>query len=125
MNQKERLFWIKALKGSGKAYRKLGVLYLRAGRGRMDQKLGKLCLEHGIELGDEAAYLIYHRLFSRGKQVIDDRSYAEMWREYRKTGGARKKKRLEAYLKLGTERQKKMTGNFITKKHCNYNENKL
>lgn len=125
MNQKERLFWIKALKGSGKAYRKLGVLYLKAGRDRMDQKLGKLCLEHGIELGDEAAYLIYHRLFSRGKQVIDDRSYEEMWREYRKTGETKEKKRLEAYLKLGTERQKKMTGNFITKKHCNYNENKL
>lgn len=108
MKQNEKKLWIKALEGSKKAYRKLGLLYLQADSSRKDRRLGKLCLEHAMEMGDKSGFLIYHRLFSKRKEVIDDRSYQEMWREYRKTGNGKEKKGMEGYLRLGTERQKRM-----------------
>lgn len=59
-------------------------------------------------MGSERTYLIYHRLFSRGKKLIDDPSYEEMVREYREITGAqdvKRKKILEGYLRLGTKQQ--------------------
>lgn len=110
MNQNEKKLWIKALEGSEKAYRKLGLLYLQTGGSGKDRRLGMLCLKRAMEMGDEKGFLIYHRLFSKGKQVIDDRSYQEMWREYRMAGKGEERKLLKAYLKLGTKKQKRRVG---------------
>lgn len=103
-----RNLWIKALHGSGKAYRRLGILFWTGKTGRRDRSLARLCLMKAAELGDEDGYLLYHWLFSGRKKVIDDRSYQEICQEYKEETNARKKKRLERYLNLGTPRQKRL-----------------
>ncbi|MFG6331434.1 MAG: hypothetical protein K1W28_06335 [Lachnospiraceae bacterium] len=107
MERREKRLWIRALCGRKDAYRMLGVRYLKRGTDRRDRKLAKLCLEKAMELGDEIAYLLYHHLFSKGKQVIDDRSYEAFWQQYRKSRSCSERRRLEKYLRLGTDRQKK------------------
>lgn len=106
MVRREKNLWIKALQGSAKAYRKLGVVYLLHGTDKNDRELARMCLEKAMEMGDETGYLIYHRLFSRGKKVIDDSSYEAIWEEYQTVRGMREKQRLEGYLHLGTRKQK-------------------
>lgn len=100
MKKKIRNLWIKALKGNAVAYRKLAILFLQGKECKKDMALAKLCLDKAAELGDEAGYLIYHRMFSRGKKVIDDLSYRDMRRDYRKTKDWREKRRLGRYLRL-------------------------
>ena len=67
---------------------------------RRDRGLAKLCLQKAAEMGDEEGFFLYHKAFSKGDQVIDDQSFAEMCRDYRKTGDLREKKRLEKYIGL-------------------------
>jgi len=106
MKGKVRKLWIKALKGDNTAYRSLGILLLR-GRGCQRDKIAAgLCLRKAMEAGDEQGYLLYHRLFSKGRKVIDDASYIQIYQEYRKSGNRREKKRFGQYLALGTKRQK-------------------
>lgn len=107
MNIREKTLWIKALHGNAAAYRKLGIVYLTQGRNKRNRELAGLCLKKAMELGDESGYFIYHSLFSRGKQVIDDRSYDAIWEEYRAAKGKQEKRRLGRYLYLGTRRQKR------------------
>lgn len=103
-----RLF-IKGLQGSSRAYRRLGYLFLKNYSIAEYRKLGELCLLEAVKMGDEEAYFLYHRLFSRKKQVIDDQSYLQFWNEYQSTKSSREKERLRHYLLLGTNRQKKIT----------------
>lgn len=107
MDKRMQNLWIRALEGSAGAYRKLGICFLRGRRCRKNKRLAGACLRKAAELGDEAGYLLYHRLFSKNKKIIDDRSYAEMCREYRNTDNQKEKKRLARYLSLGTKRQKR------------------
>lgn len=107
MDKRMRNLWIKALNGSAKAYRKLGICFLRGNHCGKDKKLAGTCLMKAAELGDEAAYLLYHRLYSQNKKIIDDRSYAEMREEYRNTDNQKEKKKLARYLSLGAKRQKR------------------
>lgn len=101
MDKRERNLWVKALKGSGKAYRKLGVIFWQGKRCKRDRELARLCLQKAAEMGDERGYFLYHGIFSRGKKIIDDFSYEEMYRDYIRTGDLKEKKRLERYLRLG------------------------
>lgn len=94
--------WKKALVGDGAAFRRLGILFLKGEVCRRDKKAARLCLQKAMEAGDERGYLLYHRLFSRGKEVIDDVSYIQMYQEYRL---------LPQYLALGTRRQKRLVFN--------------
>lgn len=68
-----------------------------------------------MEMGNQESYFLYHKVFSGGKQVIDDRSYRDIYRAYRKEEDPLKKKELADYLCLGTLRQKKM---IKTEKSC-------
>ena len=106
MDKKIRNLWIKALKGSSEAYRNLGVLFLQGKECKKDVELARLCLEKAAEMGDEQGYFLYHRVFSKGKKVIDDRSYEEMRRDYRETKDWREKRRLGRYLAVGEGRIK-------------------
>ena len=113
MDGKERDLWLEALEDQGDAYRRLGEMYLRKGVAKSsekDRRLARLCLEKSSELGDEPGYLLYHRIFSRGKKVIDDRSYEAMQKEYQMTEDGEEKKRLARYLELGTKEQKRELG---------------
>lgn len=107
MDKRMRNLWTRALDGSAGAYRKLGICFLQGRRCRKDKKLAGACLRKAAELGDEAAYLLYHRLFSKNKKIIDDRSYAQMRKEYQNTDNQEKKRMLARYLSLGTKRQKR------------------
>lgn len=100
LNKKIRNLWIKALKGSGKAYRELGIIFLKGKTCKRDDQLAKLCLDKAAELGDEQGYLLYHRIFSKNGKVIDDLSYGEMCRDYREAKSWREKRRLKNYLEL-------------------------
>lgn len=106
MEKKIRNLWIKALRGSSAAYRKLGVMFLQGKGCKRDKALAKLCLDKAAEMGDERGYFLYHRVFSKGKKVIDELSYEEMRRDYRKTKDWEEKRRLKAYLETGTKRKK-------------------
>lgn len=98
----------KALCGECKAYRKLGCRFLE-GRGcRKDRQLARLFLEKSMELGETKGFLIYHSNFSEGKEVIDDKSYEVMYREYTGIRDKKRKTELEQYLVLGTGRQKEI-----------------
>lgn len=99
---------IEGMQGDGSAYRKLGLLFLGKKGQRPDVKLAKLCLMKAIEMEDEESFFIYHRIFSQGRQVIDDRCYLQMYREYRQAVGRKEKKRLKRYLLLGTGEQRRM-----------------
>lgn len=107
MEKREKNLWIRALQGSAKAYRKLGSVYLLHGTDKNDRELARMCLEKSMELGDETGYLLYHRMFSGGKKVIDDSSYEAIWEEYQSARGMQEKKRLKRYLYLGTRSQKR------------------
>lgn len=111
MDMSMRNLWIQALGGSAKAYRKLGICFFRGKWGVKDRKLAKACLEKAAELGDEPAYFLYHKLFSKNKKVVDDASYADMRETYRNTGDSMEKKRLKRYLSLGTKKQKSSRNN--------------
>lgn len=105
MKHRITVLWIHALRGSGRAYRKLGVIYARGGR--TEQALSKACLEKSMEMGDENSFFIYHRYFCKGRQVIDDISYEAMASEYLQTLNLEKKRKLRKYLEMGTSRQRK------------------
>ncbi len=106
MKREIRNLWVQALEGSSSAYRKLGIRFYR-GYGKMhDRRLAELCLREAVRMGDQKAFFLYHRFFSQGKQVIDDVSYEEIYREYRNTKDRKRKKLLYQYLLLGTKRQK-------------------
>lgn len=104
LKRKIRNLWVKALKGSGKAYRELGILFIRGKACRKDRTLARLCLDKAAEMGDEQGYLLYHKLFSGKKKVIDDLSYEDMMRDLQNARSRREKKWLERYLGI-TERR--------------------
>lgn len=108
MEKTVRNLWAEALKGSGKAYRKLGVIFLQGKRCKKDRELAALCLQKAMKLGDVRGYYLYHMAFSKEKKVIDDVSYEEICRDYHRTWNLKEKIRLFLYLRLGTERQKKL-----------------
>lgn len=107
LNRKIRNLWVKALRDSGTAYRKLGIVFLEGKICKKDRLLAKLCLDKAAELGDEQGYLLYHREFSKRKKVIDDRSYEEMRRDYRKAKGWKERKRLKRYLEIARQGMEK------------------
>lgn len=115
MKKNIKNLWKKALQGDSDAYRKLGILFLSGKRCGRDWELAGLCLEKSMEMGNQESYFLYHKVFSGGKQVIDDRSYRDIYRAYRKEEDPLKKKELADYLCLGTLRQKKM---IKTEKSC-------
>ncbi len=120
MDRRMRRLLLKAMEGSGSACRRLGLLFIRPknlAKCRTgfwnpcpvrDLRLARVFLERSIELGDEKGYIIYHRLFSKGKKVLDDPSYQEIYLDYRKAENRNVQKRLREYLRLGTNRQKRM-----------------
>lgn len=101
-----RKLCMKALGQDSKALCALGIR-LYYGRGCVrDRKLSKLCLKRAVELGSEEAYFFYHSRFSKGKKVIDDRSYNDMLQFLYQENRPVKKQRLRRYLSLGTTKQK-------------------
>lgn len=100
MNRRIRNLWVQALKGSGAAYRKLGILFLKGKVCKRDRKLAKLCLNKAAEMEDEQGYLLYHKVFSKKKKVIDEQSYREMYRDYLAAESRKEKKRLRKYLEM-------------------------
>ena len=113
-----RTLWVYALKGSARAYRKLGIYYQKA-IFEKDRILAKACLEKAMELGDENAFFLYHRWFPTGKKVIDDDSYEKIWSEYCQAKNKAEQVRLKKYLHLGTKEQREWMKN---KKRCGYDE---
>ena len=109
MDRQIRNLLVKAFKGSGSAYRRLGIVFLRGKRYRKDRQLAYLFLQKAAELGDEKGYFLYHKIFFKKKKVIDDMSYEALYREYRMMDDFREKKRLAMYLELGTKEQKQKT----------------
>lgn len=105
MKRGTTVLWIRALRGSKKAYRKLGILC--AGGDREERILARLCLEKAMAMGDEYSFFLYHRYFYKNSQVIDDLSYEAMCDEYIHTFDLEKRKKLRRYLKMGTRRQKR------------------
>lgn len=100
MDKRIRNLLVKALRGNKIAYRKLGMLFLQGTICKRDRKLAKLFLDKAIELGDEKSYFLYHREFSKGKKVIDNRSYEEMRRDYQNPLGRKEKEILAGYLSI-------------------------
>ncbi len=101
--------WIRALRdNSKKAYRKLAKYYLSGDQ--EEQILGKLCLQKSMELGDEKSFFMYHTLFSKGQQVIEDQDYEAFFCNWQAAEGGKEKKHLQQYLQLGTVEQKKKFG---------------
>lgn len=64
-----------------------------------------------MEMEDEKAYFLYHRKFSRGRKMIDDAFYKEIWDAYQAAEDPKERKRLARYLKFETKWQKNMTYN--------------
>ncbi|MDO4328914.1 MAG: SEL1-like repeat protein [Lachnospiraceae bacterium] len=106
MNRRIRKLWIKGLSGSADAYCRLGILFLNGLGCRRDRKLAGLCLRQAAELGSEEGYLLYHKFFSKGKRIIDNDSYVEIYREYERETDEKKRRKLRKYLNLGTKWQK-------------------
>lgn len=104
MDKRIRNLWVRALRGSSAAYRKLGVIFLQGKLCRRDRILARLCLEKAAEMGDEQGYFLYHKTFSKRDKVIDEQSYAEMCRDYRKTRKRGDKRRLRQYLVIAGHR---------------------
>ena len=94
------MLWIQALHGSGK----LGLVF--AAGGIEERTLAKICLERSMELGDEYGFFLYHKLFCKGGQVIDDFSYRTICNEYIRTRSLVKRRQLKPYLELGTKKQR-------------------
>ncbi len=108
MKRNVRRWWILALeKEEARAYRNLGICYLTGNCVQRDKRVGKACLRKAMEMGDERSFFLYNKWFERGKKVIDDRSYEEMVRDWRRCEDARERRRLERYLQLGTRKQKR------------------
>lgn len=105
MNRRIKTLWVKALKGDSEAYRRLGMIFLKGRRHRQDHELGALCLRKAMQMGNEKAWFMYHRIFSKGKEVIDSESYAEIYREYKNSKNVFIRKRLCRYLQMGTTQQ--------------------
>lgn len=106
MKWKMRRLLIQGLEGSSEAFFQLGML-LTQGRGcRRDRRLGGLFLEKAAAMGHEDAYFCYHQFFSQEEKIVDDESYQEMLREYRKAGTRKERRQLEKYLRLGTREQR-------------------
>lgn len=101
MNRNIRNLWIKALKGKKEAYRKLGILFLRGEGCPKDRRLAGLCLKKAMEMGDQKSFFLYHGLFSKGKLIIDRKSYEEMYEDYRNETNMKRKRELAGYLKIG------------------------
>ena len=104
--RKFRWFLKRILPGRPQIYRRLGIFFLRPGQ-YCDKRLARTFLLEALRKGDEKAYLIYHRHFSRKKKVIDDRSYREIYRDYLRESCKSRRRRLKEYLKLGTRKQKR------------------
>lgn len=106
MNHIIRKLCMNALCQDSEALCELGVR-LYYGRGCIrDRRLSKFCLNRAAEQGSEKAYFFYHSHFSRGKKVIDDRSYYEMMQTLQTEKRPEEKRRLRRYLSLGTWRQR-------------------
>lgn len=114
MKQSVEKNWTDALEGKAEAYRKLGIYYLRGAGGRAiismkkrkrRRRLAYLCLERAAAMGDGQAFYLLHHHFSKGKKVIDDRSYRQIADEYAETKDPDKRKYLQYYLKQGTKQQ--------------------
>lgn len=100
INRKVRRLLAGAISGDSRACLELGIRFWKGrGIGR-DRKLARVCLKRSMELGNEEGYLIYHRLFSRGKKIIDDASYRDMIREYKNCRDEKEKSKLRKYLRL-------------------------
>ena len=97
---------LRIMKNDAPFYRKAGIFFLKPGFCR-DRKLAGLLLKTAMEKGDERAYLLYHRHFSRKKKIIDDVSYREIFEDYRREKDKSRKQVLKEYLKLGTRSQKR------------------
>ncbi len=106
MKRSVKILWKRALKGNGAAFRKLGIIFLEGKKCNRDVELARLCIKRSMEMGDQKSFFLYHRLFSKGKQVIDDRSYRDIYFEYGKEKEPTKRKKLKEYLNLGTAHQK-------------------
>ncbi|MCD7766950.1 MAG: hypothetical protein LUH53_10650 [Lachnospiraceae bacterium] len=139
MKKSVRNDWIRAVgRDDPEAFYRLGKYYLRRGGvDGGDRTLGRVCLKKSMELGCEEAFFLYHRLYSRGKKVIDDASYEEMAKAYVSghpyssdgpddkcaeevfplTQGM-SRRTLRRYLKLGTREQLDgISGSFVKKNH--------
>lgn len=101
-----RYFLQRILPGTPETYRRLGIFFLRSGR-YCDKGLARVCLLEALRKGDERAYLIYHRNFSKRKKVIDDSSYREIYRDYLRESRKSRRRKLREYLRLGTREQKR------------------
>lgn len=106
MDKTWKKLWIRALEGDAGSYRKIGILLWQNRQCREDVKLARLCFWKAAELGDEKGFLLYHRIFSKGKKVIDDLSYEKIKQDYKAADHPEEKKRLARYLKLGTRKQR-------------------
>lgn len=105
IDKKTRKLLRKFLQGDSEACRKLGIRFWKVRGCKRDRKLAKFFLVKSMDMGNQKAYFTYHRLFSKGKKVIDDKSYEAMCREYNNITDWKRKKELEKYLELGTKRQ--------------------
>lgn len=110
MDRRTRRLLIRAIGGSSEAYRRLGLLFLTGRAGCRDRALARLCLKKSMEMGNVKGYVAYHRAFSKGKKIIDDRSYGDMCREYGRLRPGRRRRELKLYLGLGTKAQRARFG---------------
>lgn len=101
INRKIRKLLAKAISGDSRACLELGILFWNGREIGRDRNLARVCLKRSMELGNEKGYFIYHRLFSKGKKIIDDASYQDMLREYTNCRDKREKSKLLKYLRLG------------------------
>ena len=97
---------LRIMKNDAPFYRKTGVFFLKSCFCR-DRELAGILLKTAMEKGDERAYLLYHRHFSRKKKIIDDVSYREIFEDYMREKDKSRKQVLREYLKLGTRSQKR------------------
>ena len=105
MDRNIRNLWIKALKGKKEAYRKLGMMFLRGKGCPPDRKLAQLCLKKAMEMGDQKSFFVYHCLFSKGKLIIDRKSYEEICEDYRNEKNRKRKRELAGYLEIARRSQ--------------------
>ena len=97
---------LRIMKNDAPFYRKTGIFFLKSVIYR-DRKLAGLLLKTAMDKGDEKAYLLYHRHFSRKKKMNDDVSYREIFEDYMREKDKSRKQVLREYLKLGTRSQKR------------------
>lgn len=107
MKKRIKNLWIEALKGDEHALAELGFALWNGKGCRKNRALARVCLERSAAMGNRSAFFLYHRLFSRGRKVIDDQSYRDIFKEYLEAPGTRSKRELMNYLRLGTREQKR------------------